>query len=83
MRSKRRSDQPEDYAHPAAESIDQALARLARQDPRLNPAGPPTSRVRAVGPTRATRDRIWLVLRWVIILGVAWAILRATQSGHG
>jgi hypothetical protein len=81
MRGKRRGEQPEDYTHPAAESIDEALARLARQDTRLNPAGPPTSRVRVVGPSRATRDRIWTVLRWIIVLGIAWVIWRATQSG--
>jgi len=81
MRIKRRVDQPEDYTHPAAESIDEALARLARQDTRLNPAGPPTSRVRTVGASRQTRDRIWTVLRWIIILGIAWVIWRVAQSG--
>ena len=79
MRIKRREDESEDYANPAAESIDEALARLARQDKRLNPAGPPTSRVRAVGPSRATRDRVWTGLRWIIILGVAWVIWRVAQ----
>jgi hypothetical protein len=82
MRWKRRGSQPEDYTHPAAESIDEALARLARQDTRLNPAGPPTSRVRQVGSRWATRDRIWTVLRWVIILGIAWVIWRAMQGGN-
>jgi hypothetical protein len=79
MRIKRREDQPADYTNPAAESIDEALARLARQDKRLNPAGPTTSRLRAVGPSRATRDRIWIGLRWIIILGIAWAIWRFVQ----
>jgi len=79
MRIQRRENQPEDYTNPAAESIDEALARLARQDKRLNPAGPPTSPARAVGPRRVTRDRIWTVLRWVIILGVAWTIWRVAQ----
>jgi len=79
MRIKRREDEPEDYTNPAAESIDEALARLARQDKRLNPGGPPTSRLRAVGPGRASRDRIWSGLRWIIILGIAWAIWRVAQ----
>ncbi len=76
MRMRRREDEPADYTNPAAESIDEALARLARQDKRLNPAGPPTSQLRAVGAGRAARDRIWIVLRWIIILGLAWAIWR-------
>ena len=80
MRIKRREDEPEDYTNPAAESIDEALARLARQDKRLNPAGQATSRARAVGPSRATRDRIWTGLRWMIILGIAWAIWRVSQQ---
>jgi hypothetical protein len=79
MRIKRREDEPRDYTNPAAESIDEALARLARQDKRLNPAGPPTSPARAVGPRRVTRDRIWTGLRWVIILGIAWAVWRFVQ----
>ena len=82
MRFKRRVDLPEDYTNPAAESIDEALARLARQDKRLNPAGPSTSRVRAMGPSRVTRDRVWAVLRWVLVLGIAWVIWRAAQSGN-
>ncbi len=79
MRIKRREDEPEDYTNPAAESIDEALTRLARQDKRLNPAGPPTSRARAAGQSWATRDRIWTGLRWMIILGIAWAIWRVAQ----
>jgi hypothetical protein len=79
MRMKRREDKPDDYTNPAAESIDEALARLARQDKRLNPVGPPTSRVRGVGPSRAARDRIWIGVRWVIILGIAWILWRIVQ----
>lgn len=75
MRMKRREDEPEGYTNPAAESIDEALARLARQDKRLNPVGPSTSRLRAVGPSRAARDRIWTGVRWIIILGLAWLAL--------
>jgi hypothetical protein len=76
MRMKRRDDEPDDYTNPATESIDEALARLARQDKRLNPDGPLTPQVRAVGAGRATRDRIWIGLRWLIILGIAWGIWR-------
>jgi hypothetical protein len=83
MRIRRNGDQPQDYTNPAAESIDEALARLARQDTRLNPPGAPASRVRVVGPSRATRDRIWIVLRWLIILGIAWVIWRVARSGQG
>jgi len=79
MRIKRRKGEPEDYTNPAAESIDEALARLARQDKRLNPEDPPTLQPRAVRPGRATRDWVWSGLRWVIILGVVVVIWRATQ----
>jgi len=83
MRDKRRGEQPPDYTNPAAESIDEALARLARQDTRLNPVAPATSRVRAIGQVSAARDRIWTVLRWIIILGIAWVIWRISQRGTG
>jgi len=26
-------------------------------------------------------DRIWAVLRWIIILAIAWVIWKATQRG--
>ena len=81
MRIRSHADEPDDYTHPAAESIDEALARLARQDRHLNPADQPASRVRALGPSRAARDRIWTVVRWLIILGVAWVIWRVAQIG--
>jgi len=83
MRIKRREDESEDYTNPAAESIDEALARLARQDKRLNPVAPPRSRGRAAGRPRVTRDRIWIVLRWTIILVAAVVIWRFLGSGTG
>ena len=76
MRMRRREDEQDGFTTPAAESIDEALARLARQDARLNPDGPPAPRMRAVGAGRASRDRIWVALRWLIILGLAWALWR-------
>ena len=81
MRIRSRPDEPDDYTHPAAESIDEALARLARQDRHLSPAESATRRSRAVGPSRAARDRIWTVVRWLIILGIAWVIWRVLLRG--
>ena len=81
MRFQRSSDQPDDYTHPVAESIDEALARLARQDARLNPPAPPASRARAVRSRLVSRDLVWKVIRWLIILGIAWFFFRAVQGG--
>ena len=83
MRIRSRPDETDDYTHPAAESIDEALARLARQDRHMTPAESPARRARAVGPSRAARDRVWTVVRWLIILGIAWAIWRILQGGTG
>ncbi len=82
MRITRRRDVPDDYTNPATESIDQALARLARQDTRLNPVAPasPTARRGAFG---VTRDRLWVALRWAIILGIAWLIWRIGRGAAG
>lgn len=82
MRSRRRRDGADDYTNPAAESIDEALARLARQDTRLNPVPPAGSRIRAVGPSRVTLDRLWTVARWVVILVIAWLIWRFGLGGR-
>lgn len=83
MRYRRRARADEGYTNPAAESIDEALARLARQDKRLNPVSPPRSRGRAAGRPRVTRDRIWTVVRWTIILVAAVLIWRFLGSGTG
>jgi len=83
MRIKRRAEQASDYTNPAAESIDEALARLARQDRRLNPVAPPEQSVRAGGRVGVSRDRVWVVLRWLIILGVAWFAWRLIRNGTG
>jgi hypothetical protein len=80
MRIRSHGDEPDDYTHPAAESIDEALARLARQDKHLNPADQSAAQVRSVGPSRASRDRVWTVIRWIIILAVAWVVWRLFQS---
>lgn len=84
MRGIRRRDSggPGDYTNPASESIDEALARLARQDTRLNPVPPPGARRRALGPSRITRDRILVLARWLIILAIAWAIWRFGLGGR-
>jgi hypothetical protein len=76
MRLRRRAQVTDDYTNPATESIDEALARLARQDTRLNPIAPPEASRRALGPSRVTRDRLMMVVRWVVILAVAWLIWR-------
>jgi hypothetical protein len=76
MRMRRRENEQDGFTTPPAESIDEALARLARQDARLDPDGPATPQMRAVAAGRASRDRVWVALRWLIILGLAWAIWR-------
>jgi hypothetical protein len=76
MRLRRRAQVTEDYTNPATESIDEALARLARQDSRLNPVEPAAATRRAIGPSRATRDRLLVVVRWVVILVVAVLVWR-------
>jgi hypothetical protein len=80
MRMRSHRDEPHDYTNPASESIDESLARLARQDKNLNPAEQPGSRVRALGPSRAARDRVWTVIRWIVILAVAWVVWRLFQN---
>jgi hypothetical protein len=80
MRGKRRGDQPRDYTNPAEESIDEALARLARQDARHNPAGPPVQPSQEMRPYQVARDRMWIVLRWVVVLAAAWAIWRLVRG---
>ncbi len=76
MRLRRRAQVTEDYTNPATESIDEALARLARQDRRLNPVEPARATRRAIGPSRATRDRLLVVVRWVVVLGLALLVWR-------
>jgi hypothetical protein len=80
MRIKRRADVGGDDLNPPAESIDEALTRLARQDTRLNPDPPTGARRRALGPARVARDRLWTGVRWLIILAVFWLIWRVTRG---
>lgn len=82
MLGRRRQDPADVHSAPATESIDEALARLARQDTRLNPVPPAGSRIRAVGPSRVTLDRLWTVARWVVILVIAWLIWRFGLGGR-
>jgi hypothetical protein len=76
MRLSRRARETRDYTNPATESIDEALARLARQDKRLNPDQPVRASRRVVAPSRATRDRLLVVVRWAIILVIAILVWR-------
>lgn len=76
MRLRRRAQATDDYTNPATESIDEALARLARQDRRLNPVQPSGSTRRAMVPSRTTRDRLLVVVRWAVILAVALLVWR-------
>jgi len=82
MRIKRRLESNVDDMNPPAESIDEALARLARQDKRMNPDPPTRSRVRALGPARVSRDRVWTVMRWLIILAIFWLVWRVTRGAR-
>jgi hypothetical protein len=82
MRIKRRLESSVDDMNPPAESIDEALARLARQDKRVNPDPPTSSRVRALGPARVSRDRVWTVMRWLIILAIFWLVWRVTRGAR-
>ena len=80
MRAQPGSDPNQEYTNPATESLNEALARLALQDKRLNPNGPLTGSRLAVGPSRVTRDRVLTALRWVIVLVVAWFVLRFIRN---
>jgi len=82
MRIKRRLESSVDDVNPPAESIDEALARLARQDKRVTPDPPTSSRVRALGPARVSRDRVWVVMRWLIILAIFWLVWRVTRGAR-
>jgi hypothetical protein len=80
MRTEPGSDPNQEYTNPATESLNEALARLALQDKRLNPDGPTTGTRRIVGPTHVTRDRVLTALRWVIVLVIAWFVLRLIRG---
>ena len=80
MGIRRSGDRNDDGTAPASESIDEALARLARQDHHLNPAPPQAPTARAVGPRRVTRDLLWVVARWAIIIVGAWFIWRLARG---
>jgi hypothetical protein len=80
MGIRRRGEGNDDGTAPASESIDEALARLARQDHHLNPVSPQAPTARAVGPRRVTRDLIWVVARWAIIIVGAWLVWRLARS---
>jgi hypothetical protein len=82
MRIKRRPELSVDDMNPPAESIDEALARLARKDKGVNPDPPTRSRVRALGPARVSRDRVWIVMRWLIILAIFWLVWRVTRGAR-
>ena len=82
MLGRRRQDPADVHSAPATESIDEALARLARQDTRLNPVAPAGSRLRALGRPSVARDRLWTLARWVVILAVAWLIWRFGFAGE-
>ena len=52
-------------------------SRSTRQSESPSPA---SAWVRPVGPPRAERDRLWHVLRWLIIAGIAWGIWRPADT---
>jgi len=83
MRAKRSEDRRTALDFPTAEPIDEALARLSRTGSDLESPSPGSAWVQPVGPQRAARDRLWVVLRWLIIAGIAWVIWRLSQHGSG
>ena len=81
LKIERRAAQASDVTNPAAESIDDALARLARRDRRLNPVAPPERSWRTGGRVGVSRNRLWVVLRWLVIPGAAWFVWRLIRDG--
>ena len=80
MRRRAGARDDQSYSNPATESIDESLARLARQDRGLSPSGPAAVRGGVIGPRRVARDRFWIVVRWAIILGVAYVVWRIARG---
>jgi len=83
MRTKRSEERATALDFPTAEPIDEALARLSKTGSERESQSPASAWVRPVRTPRAERDRLWHVLRWLIIAGIAWGIWRASRHSSG